>query len=167
MKKLFFVLTIFILICMISCGVKKPNVPREDPELNVNDISLSIGETYLFNLNNAIEITASNNDIISIDTEKQTITALNAGNAILEISFKYYPHIKKSITVSIEDIDNIILDINETYVFDDTKFSEILIDDEEILQLDNFSIKAISSGECFVVLIYKNLEEKEIIVTVK
>ena len=68
MKKLFFVLTIFILICMISCGVKKPNVPREDPELNVNDISLSIGETYLFNLNNAIEITASNNDIISIDT---------------------------------------------------------------------------------------------------
>ena len=167
MKKLFFVLTIFILICMISCVVKKPNVPREDPELNVNDISLSIGETYLFNLNNAIEITASNNDIISIDTEKQTITALNAGNAILEISFKYYPHIKKSITVSITDIDNIILDINETYVFDDTKFSEILIDDEEILQLDNFSIKAISSGECLVILIYKNLEEKEIIVTVK
>ena len=152
---------------MISCGVKKPNVPREDPELNVNDISLSIGETYSFNLNNAIEITASNNDIISIDTEKQTITALNAGNAILEISFKYYPHIKKSITVTINDVDNIVLNINETYVFDNTKFSEILIDNEEILQLDDFSIKAISSGECFVVLIYKNLEEKEIIVTVK
>ena len=167
MKKFFSVLSFFILICMISCGVKKPNIPREDPELNINDISLSVGESYLFSFNNEIEIDVSNKEVISFDAETKTITALKAGNTVLDINFKYYPHIKKSITVTINDIDNIVLNINETYVFDNTKFSEILIDDEEILQLDDFSIKAISSGECIVILVYKNLEEKEIIVRVK
>lgn len=176
MNKKIFGLLLILSLGLFLVGCKEPSL-----SLNEKEITLTVGDTYEIKPNvtdvkgnDIFNYNISDSTIISITNN--TVTALKAGKASVEVSLKDYPECTDTLTITVKEQPKIVLTGDSSVYVNGTielfaELTEIKGDviwessDEEIATVDNGIVTALKAGTVIITAKCGDIKaEKEITV---
>ena len=100
-KAIFLLLLLFGAMFVYGCGEENPD--EKQPVLNIEEteISMLVGETYVFNLDVDILMESSDSSIVSVNETEKKMVAQGIGEVTVTIYYFYDESISKTVTVTV------------------------------------------------------------------